>query len=151
MRVANFLADSQVSFERILHAPAMTANRRAHVLRVPGGRLAKCVLLKSAKSYHVAVLPATQRIDLDKVGSHLGGEVRLAQTGEISEVFRDCEWGALAPFGTLYGLSTLLEDSFDPNALLIFEAQLHAVAIRMCCRDFENLEHPTRLIFGVSA
>ena len=38
MRVPVFLADNRVTFERLYHAPAYTAQRRARYLRVPGRR-----------------------------------------------------------------------------------------------------------------
>jgi hypothetical protein len=45
----------------------------------------------------------------------------------------------------LYGIPTLLDESFDPEAELVFEGQMHAVAIRLRCREFERLEKPRRL------
>lgn len=74
--------------------------------------------------------------------------MRLANTQEVAALFKDCEWGVVVPFGTLYGLPTLLEDSLDPDATLVFEGPTHVEAIRMRCRDFERLEHPVRLSFA---
>ncbi|HYV36524.1 MAG TPA: YbaK/EbsC family protein [Gemmataceae bacterium] len=150
MRVTAFLAEEHVPFESMVHPPAFTATRRARNLRVPGKQLAKCVLLAGPRfgGHVLAILPATHQVDLQKVAKALDGPVRLAQREEIPEIFRDCEWGALAPFGTLYGVPSLLDASFDPDSLLVFEAQLHACAIRMLCRDFERLEKPRRLSFA---
>jgi Ala-tRNA(Pro) deacylase len=144
MRVPNFLADQHVAFETVPHPPAYSASQRAKVLHVPGKSLAKCVLLAGPCGYVLAILPATHLVDLARVSAALEGPVRLARVEEMAEVFRDCEWGVLVPFGTLYGLPTLLDDSFDPTAQLIFEAHVHALAIRMRCRDFERLENPRR-------
>jgi Ala-tRNA(Pro) deacylase len=145
MRVPSFLADHQVPFETIVHQPAYTASKRARFLHVPGRDLAKCVLLTGPRNLLLAILPATHQIDLELTATQLGGPVRLASTEEMAEVFRDCEWGTLVPFGRLYGVPSLLDDSFDKEALLVFEAHQHAVAIRMRCRDFERLEKPKRL------
>ena len=65
------------------------------------------------------------------------------------EVFRDCEMGVVSPFGNLYGLPIILEETIDPDAMLVFEGYTHAEAIRMRCRDFERLERPLRLHFAV--
>ena len=148
MRVPVFLADNHVAFETLYHPPAYTAQRRASHLHVPGRQLVKCVLLRAPAGYLLAVLPADARIDLAALGQTLGGPVRLATTEEIPEVFRDCEWGALTPFGSLYGLATVLDDALDPEALIVFEGHSHAEAIRMRCRDFERLERPRRLRFA---
>jgi Ala-tRNA(Pro) deacylase len=148
MRVPEFLAEHHVAFETMVHAPAFTAAKRARVLQVPGKLLAKCVLLASPGGYVLAVLPATHYVDLDAVAKALGRPVRVAAIEEIADVFRDCEWGVAVPFGALYGLLTILDESFDREALLIFEAHLHAVAIRLRCCDFELLEKPRRIAFA---
>ena len=148
MRVPRFLADNRVAFETLYHAPAYTAQRRASYLHVPGRQLVKSVLLRAPAGYLLAVLPADARVDLASLGQALGGPVRLASAQEIPEVFRDCEWGALMPFGSLYGLATVLDDGLDPDALIVFEGHSHAEAIRLRCRDFERLERPRRLRFA---
>jgi Ala-tRNA(Pro) deacylase len=148
MRVSQFLSDQRVYFETMLHPPAFTAQKRAKYLRVPGRQVAKCVLLAGPAGYVLAVLPATHQVDLAEVARAVGGPVRLADGDEVADVFRDCEWGVLAPFGGLYGVTTLLDTSLDPDALIVFGAHLHAAAIRMRCRDFERLERPQRLAFA---
>jgi Ala-tRNA(Pro) deacylase len=148
MRVPEFLHDQGVDFETVLHPPAFTAQRQARCLHIPGKQLAKTVLLKGPEGDVLAVLPATHQVYLEVVARALGGPVRLASESEVAQVFQDCEWGVRAPFGTLYGVPTLLDTSFAPDQFLVFEAHLHAVAIRMRCRDFESLERPRRLDFA---
>jgi len=145
MRVAEFLQERQVPFETLLHPPAFTAQKRARFLHVPGREVAKVVLLHGPGGYVLAVLAATDRVDTGGVGLALGGPVRLADDDEIAAVFRDCEWGVVPPFGTLYGLPVLLDEGIRPDTLMVFETTMHAEAVRLLCRDFERLEHPRRL------
>jgi Ala-tRNA(Pro) deacylase len=145
MRVPEFLAEQRVAFETMLHPPAYTAQKRARRLHLSGRQLAKCVLLRQGAGALLAVLPATCQVDLDAVARQLQAPVRLATAAEVADVFNDCEWGTLAPFGTLYGLPTLLDDSFNPDAVIVFESQRHHLTIRMRCWDFERLEQPRRL------
>ncbi len=151
MRIAAFLTEERVSCEFLLHPPAFTAQKRAKYLHVSGGRVGKCVLLRGPSGWLLAVLPATQRVDLWAVAEALGGPVRLATGRELAEVFRDCEWGAAPPFGRLYGLETLLEESISPDAWLAFETHSHMEAVRIRCADFERLERPRRLRFAAPA
>ena len=72
------------------------------------------------------------------LAEQLGGPVRLANDREIAEVFRDCECGVVPPFGTRYGLSTLLDDAIDPDASIVLETQTQFEAVRLRCRDFEH-------------
>jgi Ala-tRNA(Pro) deacylase len=148
MRVAEFLAEQQVVFENLVHPPAFTAQKRARFLRVSGSRVIKSVLLAGPQGYFLAVLPATRHIDTGALECDLGGPVRLATDDEVARVFYDCEWGVVAPFGRLYGLETVLDDSLDANAEIVVEANSHAEAIRMSCQDFERLERPRRFRFA---
>ena len=148
MGVAEFLMDHQVPFETIYHAPAFSAQRRAKHLHTSGKQVAKCVLLAGGSGYLLAVLPAACRVDLGRLSAQLGEEVRVAEDREITWVFRDCEWGVVSPFGTLYGLTTILEDSVERDTVLVFEGRLHAESVRLLCRDYESLERPRRLRFA---
>ena len=148
MRVPDFLADHRVPFETLVHPPAYTAQRLARFLHVPGRHVVKSVLLHAPKGPYLAVLAATQQVDLAAVSAYLGQPVRLATAAQVDEQFRDCEHGALAPFGRLYGMTTLLEESIPLDATIVFESQRHAVAIRMACGDFARLEQPLRFAFA---
>jgi Ala-tRNA(Pro) deacylase len=148
MRVPHFLAEQHVPFETIYHAPAFTAQKRAKYLHVCGDLVAKCVLLVGPTGPILAVLPATRHVDTDRLAEALEAPVRLATQAEVAEEFRDCEWGVVPPFGTLYGLPTLLEASIPTEASLVWEVATHVEAIRMRCRVFEDLERPRRVSFA---
>ena len=148
MRVLQFLSEQHIAYEPLMHPPAYTAQKRAKYLRVTGKQVAKTVLLVGPDGYLLAVLPATHHIDTTALSRKLGGPVRLATDEEIGDVFCDCEWGVVAPFGTLYGIQTILDDSLSSESWIVFEANTHAEAIRMRCQDFEELEKPERLSFA---
>lgn len=148
MQIPNYLLEERIDFEWLPHAPAYTAQQRAKYLRVPGEQVAKCVLLSGPSGYVLAVLPATHQIDTGALSEQLGGRVRLATDAEITEVFRDCEWGVVSPFGGRYGLATLLDDSIEPDALIVLETHTRSEAVRVRCRDFERVEKPRRMRFA---
>jgi Ala-tRNA(Pro) deacylase len=145
MRVPAFLRDQRIAFETVYHAPAYTATRRARYLGRAGREVAKGVLLIGPAGFVLAVLPATHQIDTDRLAAVLGGPVRLASEREVAGIFPDCEYGVVPPFGSLYGLPTLLEESVPPDAWIVCEGNLRAVDVRLRCRDFERLETPRRL------
>lgn len=148
MQVSQFLTEHQVHFESIVHPPAFSASKRAKILHVPGRQVAKTILLAGPEDYLLAVLPATLQVDTKWLSTALGGPVRLAEPREVTELFHDCEWGVVPPFGPMYGLPTILEDSIDPEATLVWEGHTHDEAIRLACRDFERLVRPIRLRFA---
>jgi Ala-tRNA(Pro) deacylase len=151
MQVPEFLSDQHVAFETMVHPPAFTAQKRAKFLHISGRRVIKSVVLVTGRGPALAVLPASLRVDLQRVRQVLETDVRLASEAEVIELFHDCERGAVTPFGRLYGLSTLLDNSIAPDTLIVFEAQRHGLAIRMLCRDYEHLERPRRLTFACAA
>jgi Ala-tRNA(Pro) deacylase len=111
--------------------------------------VAKCVLLRGPRGHFLAILPATDRIDLHRLSDAEDGPVRLAADGDIADVFRDCEWGVVSPFGSFYGLPTYVDEQVDSATEVVFECEARGVAIRMRVRDFERLEHPRRIRFAV--
>ena len=149
MRVPSFLAENQVPFETVIHPPAFTASRRARNLYIPGKQVVKAVLLCSPHGFLIAVLPAVDQLDMAILNERLGGETRLATGEEMRRIFRDCEIGVISPFGSLYGLSCILDSSIPINTVIYFEAHTHSQAIRMTCRDFERIERPRRMAFAL--
>jgi Ala-tRNA(Pro) deacylase len=149
MKLDEMLASRQVSFERLSHRPAFTANRVAQVLHVHGKEMAKCVVLRTRRGYVMAVLPAPYKIDLEKLGGQVGDDnVQMATEEEIQQLFPDCEVGAMPPFGSLYHLRTIIDESLAEDDRIVFEAQNHEEAIRMSYRDYETVEHPVHAQFA---
>ncbi|NBO91732.1 MAG: deacylase [Planctomycetia bacterium] len=134
MRVSDFLSEKNVRFEAVVHPPAYCAGRRAKYLHTPGNEVAKAILLKSPRGFLLVVVPATRSVDLTAFPG-----ARLATTDEICSVFADCEYGAVSPFGNLYGLPTYLDEQFSPNMWITVEAGSHTDAVRLSASDFVRL------------
>jgi Ala-tRNA(Pro) deacylase len=151
MYVVDFLRKRRVWFERLLHTPASSATKLAGSVHFPGRRVGKAVLVKASGSHVLAVLPATSRIDLDRLSAALQidrREVALASAQEIEEIFRDCEPGAIPPFGRLYGVRTVVDSSLADSGVIVFPTNTRHLGLRMKFRDFEALEEPLRADFG---
>ena len=143
MNLNEFLDSRHVPFERLQHRTAYSANRAAQALHVPGRAFAKTVLLRTGHGYALAVLPATHRVDLERAREDLGEDrVEMASEDEMERLFPDCERGAMPPFGSLYQLPTLVDESLAEDEQIAFEAHTHEDAIRMAYRDYEAIEHP---------
>jgi Ala-tRNA(Pro) deacylase len=149
MGIRDYLNSRHVAFEVMLHRPAPCASRFAQSLHVPGDRVAKSVLLGAGEGYVLAVLPATHRIDFDRLTAALGvGDLRMADENEIEHVFYDCERGSVPPFGRLYGLTTIIDASLAGGAEIVFEGNMRHEGLRMRYRDYETLEGPVRARFA---
>jgi Ala-tRNA(Pro) deacylase len=91
----------------------------------------------------VAVLPATTLLDVDRASQLLGGSrLELASEAELAEHCPDCEFGALPPFGSQYGMRTIVDEHLAQDEEIVFEGNTHHEAIRMKFQDFVELEQP---------
>jgi Ala-tRNA(Pro) deacylase len=145
MRLDEVLSSRQIQFKRFAHRPAYTANRMAQALHVPGREVAKTVLLRTEGGYLLAVLPATHQVDLTELRQEMGANrLEMATEEEMERLFPDCERGAIPPFGSLYNMPTVVDESLAEDDQITFEAQSHEEAMRMAYRDFEEIEHPRR-------
>jgi Ala-tRNA(Pro) deacylase len=145
MRLDELLTRQHVPFERLRHRPTYTANRMAQALHVPGREVAKTVLLRAGQRHFLAVLPATCKVDLEQIRQDLGEErVEMGTEEDMDRLFPDCERGAVPPFGSLYHLETLVDESLAQDEKIVFEAEDHEQAIRMAYCDYEALEHPRK-------
>jgi Ala-tRNA(Pro) deacylase len=151
MCIRDYLRDRRVWFETMLHAPSSSATKLAQSVHVPGRIVAKGVLVRAGAEYALAVLPATMRIDLERLAQVLDArEVRIATEDEVERVFGDCERGALPPFGRLYGLTTVVDASLAAGPEIVFVANARHEGVRMRFRDYEAIEAPVRARFALA-
>jgi Ala-tRNA(Pro) deacylase len=149
MCIREFLQARLVRFEVLLHPPSHSATHLAGSVHVPGRSVAKAVLVKSGDGFALAVLPATHRIDTERLAEVLGlPSVRIATEAELEDVFADCEPGALPPFGRLYGLTTVLDASLSGGAEIVFVGNTRHEGVRMRFRDYEAIEAPIKARFA---
>lgn len=145
MSITQDLQRRHVPFEVVPHDECFGAQHLAEALHTPGREVAKSVLLRAEHSYEffVAVLPASHRIDFEKLQTFLGGvTLSLASEREIQERCPDCESGTLPPFGTHYGAQTIVDRSLTGDEHITFEGFSHSEAIRMRFEDYYSFEHP---------
>jgi Ala-tRNA(Pro) deacylase len=154
MNVQQYLRTHSVQYDVIPHRSTYDAQRMAQTLHVPGREVAKTVLLRADQgfTYVVAVLPATMNVDLTAAGRALGGsKLELATEVEIQEHCPDCEMGVLPPFGSQYGMKTIVDKSLTEDEEIVFEGNSHQEAIRMKYSDFHHLEEPLVASFAWSS
>lgn len=142
-KITKFLDSKDVKYRHFTHPQAFTASETAQAQHVSGRELAKSVVVMADGRLMLAVIPANDRLDIEKL-SHLVGasSIRLAKEDEFAEVFGGCEVGAEPPLGKLYDVPVWLDASFEDHANIIFNAGTHTDTIQMSVGDFENVEEP---------
>lgn len=142
--ICRFLDSQGVAYQLCTHSRAYTAQGTAQVQHMSGKRLAKVVIVVADNNRMVmAVVPASHRVDLDKMGRLLNTNwIRLAIEEEFKDVFPECELGAMPPLGNIYHLDVWIDEIFQNYPTISFNAGTHAETLQMSFADFERLVHP---------
>jgi Ala-tRNA(Pro) deacylase len=149
MKVLEFLDHQGVHYEMSRHRPTFTAQQMAAEEHVPGMNVAKPVVVCADGTYYLCVLPACCKIDMDELKNSLGvRKITLADENEMSTLFPDCTLGAEPPFGHLYGLETLMDQTLRDDPYIIFQAGTHELAIQMDMDDYLRLAGPRIMKFS---
>lgn len=154
MNIATYLEEQNCGFEFVPHAPTYSAQRLAGELHVPGSEVAKAVLLRTraqgGQYFAVAVLPASKQIDFRKAAKALSAnKVELATEMEIADMCPDCDFGILPPFGSRYGMKTIVDTSLTADEEIWFEGNNHREAFCMKFSDYQRIERPRIAEFAV--
>lgn len=149
-RLKEFLDKNQVKYEASSHPESYTAQEIAATLHVPGKHLAKVVMVKGGDRFFMTALPASFRINMERLKDILKEKtVRLATEEEFRNLFPDCEVGAMPPFGKLYDMETYVDRSLAEGEWFVFQAGTHVDTIKMKYDDFSRLVSPKVEEFAV--
>lgn len=148
-KLRSFLDQHEIKYLVISHSIAYTAQGVAALTHTPGRELAKTVIILADGRLAMAVLPASQRVDLIKLKKHLGAQqVELAAEKDFRGQFPDCETGAMPPFGNLYGMDVFADETLAQDKEISFNAGSHRELVRMAFADFRALVQPVLLALG---
>jgi len=149
-RILDYLKTKGVAYSWRMHPRAVTAQELAHSLHVTGHRVAKPVLVDVDGQPWIAVVPASERIDLPSLAEALGADnVRLLGENDFVTRFPDCEPGAEPPFGRLWGLPVVVDRDLTVENSIVVRGGDHENAIELSYRDYADMEHPLVASFGI--
>jgi len=142
-KLKQFLDDNGVRYVTIQHSPTFTAQEIAASAHIPGKELAKTVMVKIDGKMAMAVLPASFKVDMEKLKvATEAGTVELAGEQEFKDMFPACEIGAMPPFGNLYAMDVFAAEVLAEDEEIAFNAGSHTELIRLAYADFERLVQP---------
>lgn len=151
-RLEVYLREHQVPFQVQQHARVFNAQKIAESEHIPGKMVAKTVIVLADNKMILLVLPASYRVDLNKVQAVLGAkEIRLAHEAEFAATFPDCEVGSMPPFGNLYGIPVYVEKSLADQETMVFPVGTHTDTMSLKYADFERLVQPRVMAFAQTA
>ena len=137
-----YLTRMQVRYSHSIHPRAQTARETANAERVPAHEFAKTVVYYSDTGFGIVVVPADEFVDLAKVAKILGlSYIRLANESELSDLFPDCELGAMPPFGDACEMPVIV-DAGVARDYVAFTIGTHRDVVRLSFADFQKLAKP---------
>lgn len=148
-KLREFLDSHDLKYVVITHSKAYTAQEVAALTHTPGKELAKTVIVRLDGRMAMAVLPATRKVDLDRLRGAAGAKkAQLAHEEEFKGQFPECEPGAMPPFGNLYGMDVFVTPGLAEDREIAFNAGSHTELVRMLYKDFERLVKPRVIEFA---
>jgi Ala-tRNA(Pro) deacylase len=147
--IRRFVETHGVGFTPIHHRLAYTAQEEAAATHVPGREWAKTVVCIADGQPILAMVAASDHLDLEAARAASGaGTIRLASEAEFAALYPECETGAMAPFGPLYGQKVMVDEALTHDPEITFHAGTHVDAIRMRYADFAKLVRPVPCCIG---
>src|SRR6516225_7389519 len=99
-----------IAYEELHHRDVFTAQELAQREHVSGHRVAKVVGALADGRPVELVLPASRRVDLERVRELLGArEARLANEEELERCFTGCEVGAIPAMRHWGGMEVMMD------------------------------------------
>ena len=138
-RLEWYLNHQGVAHEIIPHPRTGSSRQTARVAHVDEDHLAKSVLLEDERGYLLSVLPASRRVSLEDLRRQLDRRLELATEAELSEIFDDCQVGAVPPVGRAYGIPTVVDEALLHLEDVYFEAGEHQDLVHVRGAEFARL------------
>jgi Ala-tRNA(Pro) deacylase len=136
-RVRSHLDELGVEYEVVEHEHGMSAAEEARAAGVDSANAAKAVLLRGPDGYRLAVVPASERVDVHRVRDLLdeGKELRLATEEEMARDFPGFELGAIPPLGEMLPAAEVVDRRLLAHERVLCNGGDHRHSVLLDPRD----------------
>ena len=137
--LSDYLSRHAAHYDVSLHPPTRTSAETARLANVPLHCLAKSVLLEDEDGVVMAVVPADYQIHLGRLVRMLGRPLHLSTERRVTQLFPDCEPGAMPCFGMAWGVPTVVDEAIEDEAEVWIEGGDHRSLLHMPGHQFRAL------------
>jgi Ala-tRNA(Pro) deacylase len=138
------LDEAGVGYDLLPHVHTISATTEAEALGLATRAVAKTLIVKTQDGYVRVVLQGSERLDLRKLRSLLGGnkhDVRLASEEDLGRDFPEFELGAVPPVGGGRRDPVVVDSRVAEREALVLEAGSHEESVRLATDDLIRLAH----------
>jgi len=159
-KLEKFLKENKIKYEIHEHKKVFTAHDEAQTQHVKTKEIAKVVLVKTTPptpslikegakgAFALVVVPAQKYVDFAKVKKGLKAKkVSMAKESDITKVLKT-KVGLIHPFGNLYELPVLLDNSLAKQKKLMASAGSYTESIELKVSDFTKMVQPIKGSFA---
>lgn len=134
--VTEFLEREGISYEVVEHERTQTAIAEARAAGVPAADVAKTIVLRDEVGLRLAVIPASERLDMHKLRQALESRgLRLVTEQEMAKEFDEFEVGAVPPFGSMFDALELVDERLLDHDRILCGGGDHEHAVLVNPRD----------------
>lgn len=131
-----FLERQGVPYEVVEHERTQTAAAEARAAGMPAADVAKTVVLRDDDGLRLAVIPASERLDMHKLSQALESRsLRLVTEQEMADEFNQFEVGAVPPFGSMFDALELVDERLLEHDHILCSGGDHEHAVLVDPRD----------------
>jgi len=142
-KLKEYLDNMNIKYITISHPLTYTSQQTASISHIRGKELAKTVMVKIDGKMDMVVLPASFKVDLERVKKAAGASIiSLATEAEFQNMFPECDPGAMPPFGNLYDMDVYADEILAEDEEIAFNAGSHLELIKLAYKDFARLVKP---------
>lgn len=139
LKLRKYLAENGVAYEILSHKHTSSSMSTAKSAHIEGKNLAKSVILEDAEGYLMAIIPATEHLQLRKVNHVLHRHMGIAKESELKALFSDCEWGAIPAIGKAYSIESIVDNKLVGCSDIYIEAGDHEELVHLKGTSFNRL------------
>lgn len=133
--IVDILGRERIEFEFLPHRRTTSASAEARALGIVPQSTAKTVVARLDGQCARAVVPASARVSLEKLGRVLGGKPVLLSELELAGAYPMFELGAVPPLGGPAGDRVVVDGSLLDEDYIVIEAGTHEASLRIRARD----------------
>lgn len=134
------LALTRVDYEILRHHHSGTSLAAARTAHVDPSTLAKAVVLHDQIGPLLAVVPASERLDLERLRKALRRpSLDFISEEKLDQLFFDCDKGAIPPLGPDYRVPTVVDAKLRDAEDVYFEAGDHEDLVHVDQTSFRTL------------
>jgi Ala-tRNA(Pro) deacylase len=142
--IGDQLSSRGIQVQELAHEPAHSALAEAARLGIPPETVAKTLVLHSGGRHALAVIPASERLDMALAHRALDdGQARLATEDELRRDYPQYELGTFPPLGTLMAAAVYVDPRVMAQETIVFAAGTATVSVWVRTDELFRGEQPT--------